>query len=67
MGNPVLEPIYKKYLMDQDNDEYCSVWVAILADLGVKDKRIYELVNIMGENPKGLSDNSPNTNLGGKE
>jgi len=60
MGEPALEHVYKMYLKDRSNSEFRYVWLSVLANLGVKDTRIYnaialhfeadpvETVNLMG-------------------
>jgi len=45
MGPPALEPIYQKYLADQDDPESLSTWLWMLAGLGVNDPRINEALN----------------------
>ncbi len=40
IGRPALEPAYKKYKADKEFPESSSIWMWILANLGVKDPRI---------------------------
>ena len=44
MGEAALEPVYKMYLSDRVNPDRSSVWLSIMANLGVKDKRIYKAI-----------------------
>ena len=41
MGEPALEPVYKKYVEDCNVPEYVSIWLGILSSLGVREKRIH--------------------------
>lgn len=40
IGEPALEPAFEKYQKDKGHTERASVWVWVLANLGVKDARI---------------------------
>ncbi len=37
IGEPALESVYDKYLLDRRDDPYAMVWVDILSGMGVKD------------------------------